>query len=234
MQSENASVDDVLLALMSYEWIQYLPANRMATALKDTILDNRILSTLFRNSVADYKRDDFGTPIFPALSIYEVREDYGSRFYPLIGNIIFDIYFPIKLFRKDAEKAFNSVIQAFVLIIQQPSFFNKLNDNLIPLPPTDSNIYNDVINYKKQFGGILTNFAEKIKSVSPIQKMIGGPTENIGGVYKAQLTCTYSADLSDYYNFLIDYLGINFDYDPNKEVYPPLDNFSVLTEQIII
>jgi hypothetical protein len=233
MQSEIESLDDTLLSLMQYEWIQYLPANRIATALKETILNYRIFANIFRNSIADYRRDDFQTTIFPALSIYEVRENFGSRFFPLEGTIMFDIYFPIKLFRKDAEKAFNSFAQAFVLLIQQEDFFKKLNNNLIPTPPTSSNIYNDIINYKNQFGGILTNFAQNVNVVSPIQKAIGLPNDNIGGVYKMQISTKYYADLSDYYN-LLDYIGVNFGYDPNLEVYPPLDNFSIQTEQIII
>ncbi len=217
--------DFALIAMTEFNWMTYLPSNRICSAFADALSANKYILQVFGSSIVSYRRDDFTSRELPALSIYEPTDGTRSRFFPLNGTIIFDIYLPIKITRQDTERVFNTIGQAIALTIQQPIFFYRVGQNLIPTPDPSSPIYNDVIKYKLKHGSPLVNFAQEYEITQPIKANISGDT-NIGDVWKQQIKFTYQTDLSNFYAMLEDF-GINFDYDPNAVVYPYLDDFAV-------
>jgi hypothetical protein len=219
------NANDSLVAMTEYNWMTYLPSNRICSALATTLAANKYINQVFGLSIASYRRDDFTTKELPALSIYEPTDAGKSRFFPLNGSIIFDIYLPIRITRQETERIFNTLGQAVVLIFQQPSFFYNLGQNMIPLPPTTSQIYNDVLTYKQEHGCPLVNIGDNYEITQPVKASIG-TDQGIADAWKQQIRFTYQTDLSNFYAMLEGF-GISFDYDPNTIVFEPLDDFAV-------
>lgn len=222
--NNNNDSSQALLAMAEYNWITYLGSNRMPLAIKIALLSNNYILQAFGNeaSIAIAKRDDFTITSLPALSIYEPEEDTLSRFYADKGTIIFDIFLPVRLEREDNATVLKTFTQAFKNILQSPGIWRNLNDALVPLPPTTTSNYNDVVRYKKRDGSPLIEFAKKVKANSPLKYSL----EHIGDCWKIELITYYEYDMLNHYAMLEEF-GIAGNIDPNLIVYNILEDFSV-------
>lgn len=225
LNEQITSTDDALLAMTEYDWITYLPSNRICQALVEAFSSNKYMKQIFGNSIVPYRRDDFPSRELPGMSIYEIVDSGKSRYYPLVGQLVFDVYYPIMNVRQDTERVFNTLGQTIILIMQQQQFFYLLGQYLVPTPPTSSQIYQDVVNYKTKYGSSLVNFGQNYEITQPVKAGFG-TNEKIGDVWKQQIKTSYEADLSNYYAMLEEF-GINFGYDPNQIIYPRWEDFAV-------
>ncbi len=219
------SSDVALIAMSEYNWMTYLPSNRIAMAVAQAFSNNKYIKQVFGNSIVSYRRDDFTSRELPALSIYEPSEGGRSRYFPLNGQLIFDIYLPIKIARSETERVFNTLGQALILTMQQYDFFYQVGQSLVPTPDPSSQIYNDVVRYKQAHGSPLVNFGQTYDVAQPIKAGIS-IDKQIGDVWKQQIKTSYQTDLSNFYAMLESF-GINFGYDANLVVYPILADFAV-------
>ena len=219
------SPDFALDAMDDFNWIKYLPSNRICLAFTNSFKNNKYLRQVFGDSIVSYRRDDFTTRELPALSIYEPSSGGRSRFFHLSGNIVLDIYLPITLAREQTDRVFNTLGQAIVLLMQQPTFFYQVSQFLVPLPNPTSPIYEDVKRYKETMGSPVVNLGAEYSISQPNRSNIGG-LNGIGDVWKQQIRTNYQVDISNFYAMLEEF-GIDFGYDPNEIIYPILENFSV-------
>lgn len=222
--NNNNDGNQTLLGMAEYDWITYLGSNRMPLAIKNALLANNYILQAFGNehSISISKRDDFTIESLPALSIYETEQKTPSRFYSDKGTIHFDIFLPVRLEREDSAVIFKTLSQAFKNILQSPHFWGNLNDELVPLPPVISPIYNDVGLYKERFGSPLVEFAKECSIIPPLKYHL----TDIGDCWKLELITDYYYDMSNHYAMLEDF-GIEGKIDPNKIVYDILQYFSV-------
>lgn len=216
---------DLLSLLIEYNWIRYLPSNRICSSVVSALKLNNYVYQAFGESMADYRRDDFNVSQLPALSVYEPMEGSRSRFFPENPQLIFDVYFPISVARNATEKVFNTISQLLRLTMQQPEFFYNLGQFMVPLPNPSDPTYNNVVTYKAAHGCCLTNFGQNWDVSSPVKNNIAG-SDGVADAWKMQLKTTYQPDLANFYA-MIESFGINFGWDANEIVYPPLDDFSL-------
>ncbi len=150
----NNNSDDSLLSMADNTWMTYLCINTICPAIKSALLSNKYIYQIFGNdnSITDYKRDDFTITSLPAMCVYLPQSKRSSRFYADRGDVILDIFLPIRLDRQDTTTALITLTYAIQNILQSMEYFERLNDFMIPVPDSNSPIYNDVINYKNLHG----------------------------------------------------------------------------------
>lgn len=203
------------------KWITYLPTANIEDGISSLLLNNDYFSLVFNKSIYATAKDDFTINQIPGCAIYRINKSDNTRLGLWKGDIHFDLFFPLFIDGISARKIFGDILEALILTLQDGRFMMALHDYLVPLPSTLSPFYQDVVDYKKNQGSALMQFAKNIKYETPYKKNL----KDIGDVWHCKLITDYEADRFKF-NQLLQNIGIDFLENPNKMIYGNMDSFN--------
>lgn len=214
----------------NYSYIQWLPENRMVTAIQQAMLNDKYISGLFGKNIFGYSRDDNATFMLPSISISHGELFSYDNYDRLEGEIKLSLFFGTNLIRAKTTEIIQTSLATVRLRTQNNLFIQQVSLNMFNYNETLSSFSNTFD--KAQFIQAmktkhpLTRFAINFKYTTPEASKLNG-----ADCYEAKITYRYWLMQQDYFEFL-ELLGVNVQNDPNEIVYPPWEQTEIFIKEL--
>ncbi len=213
-----------------YTYIQWLPENRIITAIQQSMLADKYISGLFGNNIYGYRRDDNATFMLPSISINHGKLFSYDNYDRLEGEIVLNLFFGIDLVRDMTTEVIQSSLSTVRMRTQNPNFASSVALNMFE--------------YNKTLASMPTTFAKNefkkaMQTKHPLERFgislevtpADSYTLNGNNCYKATISYKYWIGQQSYYEFL-ELLGISGYDDPNKIVSPTWEQTDINIKEL--
>ena len=214
----------------NYNYIKWLPENRMVVATQQALLATSYITNLFGKNVFGYSKDDSATYILPSLRVDSGRINSSDNYSRVEGELLIDIYFGMDLIREHTTEIIETATATLRWVIQNNNFATAIALNMFTYNETISTLKNgiDKQNFENIMGAqnplLRYGIDYEAKPATSIQ--LDSPKVDC---YKSSISFKYWVGLQDYFAVL-EVLGVNCQFNPNQIVYPQWETFSTFVE----
>ncbi len=212
--------DKNIISLGQNKVCPFLLSQGLLDSIVDSLSADKIITSVFKKSICSYERHDFSIKELPAMSVFIPDYEITSRNSQENGSIVIRMYFPNTLSRNKSMVALITMTRYVANFLQSPFAFELINDNLIELPQVEADNYEAIVDYKESKRSPLMEIFRDFKVRLPRVQ-----SSNLS----SELSTSYTIDMQNWMYFL-DQIGIDYT-DPNKILYPILNEISLYTEQ---